>query len=109
MKVSFDTDHARAMSDTRHWAALALSADEKHSVNDPAGNGAAVRCAADRARRVAVDRVSSDPEEHVERIKPYLDMGFTAPRLPCSRGPDQERFLRLYGDEILPRLRKTFG
>jgi coenzyme F420-dependent glucose-6-phosphate dehydrogenase len=24
-------------------------------------------------------------------------------------GPDQERFLRLYGEQVLPRLRKRFG
>lgn len=35
MKVSFDTDKARALQDTRHWAALALSPEEKMSVEDP--------------------------------------------------------------------------
>ena len=35
MKVSFDTDHERAMQDTRHWAALALTPEEKVSVEDP--------------------------------------------------------------------------
>jgi coenzyme F420-dependent glucose-6-phosphate dehydrogenase len=24
-------------------------------------------------------------------------------------GPDQERFLRLYGEHVLPRLRRRFG
>src|SRR6201990_57648 len=32
MKVSFDTDHERAMQDTRHWAALALTPEEQMSV-----------------------------------------------------------------------------
>ena len=31
-KVSFDTDRQRAMEDTRHWAALALSPEEKVGV-----------------------------------------------------------------------------
>ena len=35
MKVSFDTDRERAMQDTRHWAALALTPEEKMSVEDP--------------------------------------------------------------------------
>src|ERR1700726_4515033 len=35
MKVSFDSDGERALEDTRHWAALALSAEEKISVEDP--------------------------------------------------------------------------
>ena len=36
MKVSFDTDRHRAIEDTRHWAALALSPEEKMGVEDPA-------------------------------------------------------------------------
>ena len=32
MKVSFDTDLHRATEDTRHWAALALSPEEKMGV-----------------------------------------------------------------------------
>jgi coenzyme F420-dependent glucose-6-phosphate dehydrogenase len=35
MKVSFDTDLQRARDDTRDWATLALSAEEKMSVEDP--------------------------------------------------------------------------
>ena len=35
MKVSFDTDRQRALADTRYWAALALSPEEKMSVEDP--------------------------------------------------------------------------
>src|SRR6202030_4819145 len=35
MKVSFDTDLARATEDTREWAALALAPGQKTSVEDP--------------------------------------------------------------------------
>ena len=35
MKVSFDTDARRALEDTRFWAPLALSSEEKMSVEDP--------------------------------------------------------------------------
>jgi coenzyme F420-dependent glucose-6-phosphate dehydrogenase len=35
LKVSFGTDLRTAMEDTRNWAALALSAEEKTSVKDP--------------------------------------------------------------------------
>src|SRR5690606_15377055 len=36
VKVSFDTDPEAALDNTRNWAALSLSAEEKHSVQDPA-------------------------------------------------------------------------
>jgi coenzyme F420-dependent glucose-6-phosphate dehydrogenase len=104
IKVSFDTDAERALNDTRHWAALALSAEEKHSVQD-----------AEEMERLAdalpIERVakrwivSSDPDEHIEQIKTYIDYGFDH-LVFHAPGPDQQRFLDLYSKEILPRLRK---
>ena len=49
--------------------------------------------------------VSTDPAEHIEHIRPYLDLGFTH-LVFHAPGTDQERFLRLYGAEVLPRLRE---
>ena len=49
---------------------------------------------------------SSDPEEHGDRVQEYLDMGFKH-LVFHAPGPDQERFLRLYADQILPRLRES--
>jgi coenzyme F420-dependent glucose-6-phosphate dehydrogenase len=107
MKVSFDTDIARAKEDTRHWAALALSAEEKMSVEDPLEmERLADSLPAERAAKRWI--VSSDPEEHVERIRPYVDMGFRH-LVFHAPGPDQARFLRLYGEQVLPRLRAEFG
>jgi coenzyme F420-dependent glucose-6-phosphate dehydrogenase len=103
MKVSFDTDADRARDDTRHWAALALSPEEKTGVDDPIEmERLADALPIERAASRWI--VSSDPAEHVERIRPYLDAGFThlifhAPVL------DQRRFLELYAREVLPRLR----
>ncbi len=103
VKASFDTDPRRAREDTRHWAALGLPGEEKTGVDDPREME---RRAAALPLDVVMKRwiVSSDPDEHVARIKPYLDLGFThlVFHLP---GPDQERSLRLYAKEILPRLR----
>jgi coenzyme F420-dependent glucose-6-phosphate dehydrogenase len=48
--------------------------------------------------------VSSDLDEHVERIRPYIDLGFTH-LIFHAPGPDQRRFLEQYAREVLPRLR----
>jgi coenzyme F420-dependent glucose-6-phosphate dehydrogenase len=48
--------------------------------------------------------VSTDPDEHVAKIKPYLDLGFNHLVFHFP-GQDQERALRLYAKEVLPRLR----
>lgn len=107
MKVSFDTDKARALQDTRHWAALALSPEEKMSVEDPLEmEKLADALPLERAAKRWI--VSSDPDEHVERIRPYVELGFNH-LVFHAPGEDQVRFLRLYADQVLPRLRAAFG
>jgi len=107
MKVSFDTDHTRALEDTRQWAALALTPEEKMSVEDPlAMERLADALPAERAAKRWI--VSTDPEEQVAGIKPYVDLGFRH-LVFHAPGPDQERFLRLYARDVVPLLRKRFG
>ncbi len=107
VKVSFDTDKRRALEDTRLWAALALSAEEKMSIEDPVEME---RLADALPLERAASRwiVSDDPEEQVERIKFYLDLGFTH-LVFHAPGQDQARFLALYGERVLPLLRRRFG
>jgi coenzyme F420-dependent glucose-6-phosphate dehydrogenase len=107
VKVSFDTDKQRALEDTRHWAALALSAEEKMSVEDPVEME---RLADALPLERAASRwiVSDDPEEHVERIGYYVGLGFRH-LVFHAPGPDQARFLRLYGEQVLPLLRRRFA
>lgn len=107
MKVSFDTDRQRAMEDTRFWAALALTQEEKHSVEDPLEmERLADSLPVERAAKRWI--VSTDPDEHVERIRPYVELGFRH-LVFHAPGPDQERFIRLYSEHVMPRLRKAFG
>jgi len=106
LKVSFGSDLRQCMEDTRHWAALALSGEEKTGVSDPLE----IERLADA---LPVERtasrwiVSTDPDEHVDKIRPYIELGFRH-LVFHSPGPDQARFLALYAKEILPRLRKQF-
>jgi coenzyme F420-dependent glucose-6-phosphate dehydrogenase len=52
--------------------------------------------------------VSSDPDVQVERIAPYVQMGFRHLVLHAP-GPDQHRFLELYAQQVVPLLRKRFA
>ena len=107
MKVSFDSDYARALEDTRHWGALALSAEEKMNVEDPL-EMERLSDALPVERTAQRWIVSTDPHEHVEKIKPYVDLGFNH-LVFHAPGPDQERFLRLYAQQVMPLLRKRFS
>jgi coenzyme F420-dependent glucose-6-phosphate dehydrogenase len=102
VKVSFDTDRDRALADTRIWAALALSGEEKVGVYNPRDMERLAATVTNPERRWLV---SDDPEEHVEQILPYIDLGFTH-LVFHAPGDDQNRFLRLYAKEVLPRLRE---
>lgn len=107
MKVSFDTDLDKAMQDTTCWAALALSAEEKTGIEDPVElEKLADALSIERAASRWI--VSDDPEEHIEHIAPYIELGFSH-LVFHAPGPDQERFLRLYAREILPRLRSRYS
>jgi coenzyme F420-dependent glucose-6-phosphate dehydrogenase len=105
MKVSFDTDAERALEDTRYWGALALKPEEKMGIEDPMElERLADALPVERAASRWI--VSDDPDEQVARIQPYIDLGFTH-LVFHAPGPDQERFLRLYAKEVLPRLREA--
>jgi coenzyme F420-dependent glucose-6-phosphate dehydrogenase len=52
--------------------------------------------------------VSNDPEEQVEKIRPYVEWGFNH-LVFHAPGPDQARFLKLYAEQVVPLLRKRFG
>jgi coenzyme F420-dependent glucose-6-phosphate dehydrogenase len=104
VKVSFDTDESRALEDTKYWGALALSPDQKSGVEDPIE----MERLADALpiEQVATRWiVGSDPEEHVERVWEYVDMGFRH-LVFHAPGPDQRRFLDLYSKSVLPLLRE---
>lgn len=105
MKVSFDEDLERAREDTRHWGALALAPEEKVDVDDPQEmQRLADALPVERAASRWI--VSDDPQEHVDAIRTYTDLGFTHLVFHFP-GPDQERALRQYAEHILPLLREA--
>ena len=107
MKVSFDTDRHRAMEDTRHWAALALSPEEKMGVEDPVQmERLADALPVERAASRWI--VSTDVDEHIERIAPYVELGFRH-LVFHAPGTNQRRFIDLYAEKVMPALRRRFA
>jgi coenzyme F420-dependent glucose-6-phosphate dehydrogenase len=106
VKVSYDTDRKRAMEDTKIWASLALPAEAKAGIDDPREMERLAKTVEDVAYRRWL--VSGDPDEHIEQLRPYLDLGFNH-LVFHSPGDGQARFIELYGSQILPRIRKQWG
>ena len=105
VKVSFDTDRQRALDDTRLWGALALSGQEKVGIEDPM-EMERLADALPTQRTASRWIVSTDPEEHVQQIRFYTDLGFNH-LVFHAPGNDQRRFLDLYAEKVLPLLRKV--
>jgi coenzyme F420-dependent glucose-6-phosphate dehydrogenase len=104
IKISYDTDPELALENTRFWAPLSLSAEQKHSIDDPIE----MEKAADALPIEQIAKrwiVASDPDEAVEKVGQYVKWGlnhlvFHAP------GHDQRRFLELFEKDLAPRLRR---
>ncbi|MDF1479373.1 glucose-6-phosphate dehydrogenase (coenzyme-F420) [Leifsonia sp. H3M29-4] len=103
IKLSYDTDYDTALENTRFWAPLALSKEQKHDITDPIEMEKA-------ADALPIEQIASrwivgnDPDQVAASIREYVDAGlnhlvFHAP------GQDQRRFLELFERDLAPRLR----
>jgi coenzyme F420-dependent glucose-6-phosphate dehydrogenase len=103
IKVSYDRDRAYAETACHWWAALGLSPEQKAGIEDPIE----MERLADANREGASGRfiVSDDPDEVVERIAPYVELGFDE-LVFHAPGADQVRFLEQFARDVLPRLRE---
>jgi coenzyme F420-dependent glucose-6-phosphate dehydrogenase len=107
MKVSYDTDRERALQDCGIWSALALPGEQKMGVEDPREME---RLASELPLEKAASRwaVCDNPDEMLEKIRPYVELGFNH-LVFHAPGDDQSRFIRLFGEQVLPRLRDRWG
>lgn len=103
IKLSYDRDHKVALENTRFWAPLSLTAEQKHTVD----TALEMERLADELPIEQVAKrwiVASDPDEALAQIKPYVDAGLNH-LVFHGPGHDQERFLTQFSEDLLPRLR----
>ena len=103
IKISYDTDHELALENTRFWAPLSLTPEQKHSIDDPIE----MEAAADALPIEQVAKrwiVGSDPDEVVAQVKPYIDAGLNH-LVFHGPGHDQKRFVELFERDLAPRIR----
>ena len=102
VKVSYDRDLEVARKACEWWAALALTPEEKEGVEDPVEMERLADNALDRAHTRFI--VSDDPQEIVDKIKPYIDLGFTELVFHFP-GNDQRRYIDEFAADVMPLLR----
>ena len=104
IKLSYAPTRDEALENTRFWAPLSLSAEEKHGLDDPVAMAAA-------ADRLPIEQVASrwiietTPEGVSDAVLPYVEAGFDH-LVFHAPGHDQEQFLTSFGSEVLPLLRE---
>jgi coenzyme F420-dependent glucose-6-phosphate dehydrogenase len=102
IKVSYDREHERAVSNTHFWAALGLEPEQKEGIEDPLEMERVARDHLHQAPRRFI--CSDDPEEVVDKIRVYTELGFDE-LLLHGPGHDQRRFLSQFAEDVLPLLR----
>ena len=103
IKLSYAPTHDQALENTRFWAPLSLSAEQKHGLDDPV----AMAQAADALpiEQVAARWIiATDPDAVIDQVRPYVEAGFTHLVLHAP-GHDQPGFLDTLARDLLPRLR----
>jgi coenzyme F420-dependent glucose-6-phosphate dehydrogenase len=106
IKVSYDRDKQKAYDNTHFWAPLALTPEQKEGIEDPIEMERVADENLDQAHTRFI--VSDDPDEVVEKIGTYLDLGFDD-LLLHGPGPDQARFIDQFAQDVLPKLRERAG
>ncbi|HEY6743916.1 MAG TPA: LLM class flavin-dependent oxidoreductase, partial [Lapillicoccus sp.] len=103
IKLSWDPDRDQAVANTRFWAALALTAEQKHGTSDPLEME---KLGDELSDEQVTSRwiVSDDPDEVVAKVKPYVDWGFDH-LVFHGPGADQSRFLTTFAERVVPNLR----
>ena len=102
IKVSYDRDRERALTNTHFWAALGLEPEQKEDIEDPLVMERVAKENLHQAPRRFI--CSDDPEEVVEKIRLYTELGFDE-LLRHAPGHDQSRFFEQFGQDVLPLLR----
>ncbi len=103
IKLSYDPDPDLALENTRFWAPLSLTPEQKVGVENPVQ----MEKAADALPIEQVASrwiVASDPAAAVAQIRPYVEAGFNH-LVFHGPGHDQERFLATFAEQVLPGLR----
>ncbi|MBV0894692.1 glucose-6-phosphate dehydrogenase (coenzyme-F420) [Microbacterium sp. NC79] len=104
IKISYEETAQKALENTKFWAPLSLSKEQKHDITDPVEMERA-------ADALPIDQVAkrwivgTDPEQIVAQVKDYVGWGFNH-LVFHAPGHDQERFMQLFARDLAPRLRE---
>jgi len=101
--VSYDENHEKALKSCRFWTGSMLPVFYKCDISDPREieeNGRLVGNEAIEKRWI----VATTAEEHINRVENYVKAGFNHLYF-VSSSPDESKFIKFYGEKVLPHFR----
>ena len=105
--VAYDEDYDKAVSSSRYWAGGTFPAAYTEAICDPRELDKMGRTLSEKqfAERLFV---CTSAEDFMKPIEEAVRMGFEHIYLSCV-SQDMPKFLKMYGEELLPVLRETYG
>lgn len=102
--VSYNENYEDALKACRFWAGCMLPVFFKYDISDPREIEAHGRFVGDEviAKRWVV---GTRAEDHIKRIEEYVKAGFDHMYF-VSSSPDEMKFIKFYGEEVLPYFRR---
>jgi coenzyme F420-dependent glucose-6-phosphate dehydrogenase len=101
---SWAEDDDTALESSREWKATLPPEHYTDPIYKPSeiqANGQEISDTMFKAGAV----ISSDPKDHVRRVKLIREMGATAVVMMNTSGADPEGAIRMYGEHVLPQVR----
>jgi len=107
LSAAYDPDLDRALESSLRWAVTSLPAFYKYPIYDPREIESYVRWISKEQIARAWPLVGTNAEDHIKGIEKYIKAGFTDIQV-CDFSPSEEKFMKLYGERVLPYLRETY-
>jgi coenzyme F420-dependent glucose-6-phosphate dehydrogenase len=104
--ASWAPDDDAALESAREWKGTLVDENYTDPIHDPAEVGQHGSQVSDMQFK-AMGLISSDPAQHVRKIKVMQQLGATAIVIMNISGQDPVGMLRIYGQEVLPKLREA--
>jgi coenzyme F420-dependent glucose-6-phosphate dehydrogenase len=104
LAAAADSDEV-ALASSREWKATLAEESYAAGISDPAQVGQVGESVSDRKYKMMAI-LSADPAVHVRQVKAMRAMGATAVVMMNVSGADPLGTLRLYGEHVLPQLRR---
>lgn len=104
--ASWAQDDAAALESSREWKGTLVDEHYTEPIYDPAEVGANGSKQVSDTKFKTMGLIASDPDQHVRKIKAMEQLGATAVVIMNVSGADPLGMLRVYGEHVLPQLRK---